>query len=455
MSGKVINPLTNRKVKVGGALHKKLCKDVKVNIAGCPERKAPRGGAKKSMRAPGKISKKEQEEIDDLNEFFDSMFGSDRRYQKSKKQMQQQRAKAKPQEEKTMKLFQKISKKEQDEINDYVNELFERKSKMTKEEAKKDEKNIQKVIIQYGKDLEEAKKFKKDYPYNNNLTESQISKMKKIFKKLDSKFESRLGMPGYSTWKKIEKIYPEAFNMTLSYKMRLEEIEKRARIDRERAKVKPQEEKKHEEVKVKPKEKKTIKIRIKKTPVPKKKAPEIKHEKKGDKLKFITVEYNQCYNVDVVGKGGRSKTSQSKTFKVNFYKGISTSGKDELRAENYTLYKGYPSLSQTFDELESLNVNAKYIIILGHGGNTSHYSSSGSCNETRQGKGKMPLTTKIYLISGRKLAVDFKEKQDPWMPFRLVNIQKFVDNDWKLTKWQEDNLRLNFPITNRRRKKIK
>ena len=38
MSGKVVNPLTNRKIKVGGALHKKLCKDERVNVAGCSEK---------------------------------------------------------------------------------------------------------------------------------------------------------------------------------------------------------------------------------------------------------------------------------------------------------------------------------------------------------------------------------------------------------------------------------
>ena len=34
---KVVNPLTNRKIKVGSALHKKLCKDVRVKIAGCSD----------------------------------------------------------------------------------------------------------------------------------------------------------------------------------------------------------------------------------------------------------------------------------------------------------------------------------------------------------------------------------------------------------------------------------
>jgi hypothetical protein len=45
---KVVNPLTNRKITVGGALHKKLCKNVKVKIAGCPEDKKKKKKKKKA-----------------------------------------------------------------------------------------------------------------------------------------------------------------------------------------------------------------------------------------------------------------------------------------------------------------------------------------------------------------------------------------------------------------------
>ena len=35
---KVVNPLTGRKIKVGGALHKRLCADASIQIAGCSEK---------------------------------------------------------------------------------------------------------------------------------------------------------------------------------------------------------------------------------------------------------------------------------------------------------------------------------------------------------------------------------------------------------------------------------
>ena len=42
MSKKVINPISGRKITVGGTLHKRLCKNVKIKIAGCPKDTKPK-----------------------------------------------------------------------------------------------------------------------------------------------------------------------------------------------------------------------------------------------------------------------------------------------------------------------------------------------------------------------------------------------------------------------------
>ena len=36
---KVVNPISGRKITVGGILHKKLCKDINIKIAGCNKEK--------------------------------------------------------------------------------------------------------------------------------------------------------------------------------------------------------------------------------------------------------------------------------------------------------------------------------------------------------------------------------------------------------------------------------
>ena len=185
---------------------------------------------------------------------------------------------------------------------------------------------------------------------------------------------------------------------------------------------------------IKPKKEKTIKIKIVKN----------KPSKKKEKSTFITAAYNHC----LVGMEHRP----SGNYNVDFYNGITDKEKNNIKkTQTFTQkdFKGYPSVNQTFEELKRANINAKYLIILGHGGNVANSRGSGTCKTDATGTGTMPETTKIYLISKKKVVVDFKEKQDVWSPFGINNIKKFIDNGWRLLDWQKQLLRLDFPIVNK------